>query len=115
MISKKEKNALNSLINICEMEQERNYASMSKFFDDLFTVFHNFKNTRIPQFVETTYTGIHLNDTYEENDFLKMIEQFRNNKILHAKYAFVIYIFLSHLNIIYFKIKIIIVILVSKF
>jgi serine/threonine-protein phosphatase with EF-hands len=87
MANKKEKLALNALVNICENEQEREYASISKFFDDLFIVFERNEQIDLPEYVETCYTGIHLNETYEESDFLKMIEQFRNNKILHIKYA----------------------------
>ena len=87
MANKKEKLALNALVNICENEQEREYASISKFFDDLFIVFERNEQIDLPEYVETFYTGIHLNETYEESDFLKMIEQFRNNKILHIKYA----------------------------
>ena len=87
MVSKRERRALNALVGVCEMEQERNYASMSRFFDDLFAAFHNFKNLIVPHTVEQSYTGIHLNNKYEESDFLKLVEQFRNNKILHAKYS----------------------------
>lgn len=87
MVSRSERKALNALVSVCEEEQERNYASMSKFFDDLFAAFYSLKNLIVPTSIEPTYTGIHLNEKYEENDFLKLVEQFRNNQMLHAKYS----------------------------
>ena len=80
--------ALNALLNICENEQEKKHVTMSKFFDDLFEVFHNHKNAiNFPYSIETSYAGLHLNDHYEENDFIKMMDEFRNGNIIHAKYA----------------------------
>lgn len=87
MVSKRERRALNALVDICEMEQERNYASMSKFFDDLFIAFHNFKDTIIPTHIESNYKGIHLNEKYQESDFNRLVDQFYNNQMLHAKYS----------------------------
>lgn len=80
--------ALNALVNICELEQEKNHVTMSTFFDDLFILFHNYKNAIIPEAIESTYTGLHLNSTqYTETDFLKMINEFRDNKLIHSMYA----------------------------
>lgn len=84
-----ETNALNAVIEVNEMIQERNFTSMAKFFDDLF----NIVNSKIanqslqPEYVEATYVGLHINETYEESDFLKMLEEFKSNKMIHAKYA----------------------------
>ena len=50
-------------------------------------MFHNYKNAIVPDSVESTYTGLHLNKIYEENDFNQMIDDFRANKMIHAKYA----------------------------
>jgi hypothetical protein len=60
---------------------------MSKFFDDLFSCFHNFRNTIIPTRIESSYTGMHLSDEYKESDFLKLVNEFQNNRMLHAKYS----------------------------
>lgn len=80
--------ALNALLNICENEQEKKHVTMSKFFDDLFEVFHNHKHAiNFPNSIETSYAGLHLNDHYEENDFIKMMDEFRNGNMIHAKYA----------------------------
>ena len=40
-----------------------------------------------PKEIESNYTGIHLNETYEEGDFVSMIESFNEGRIIHAKYA----------------------------
>ena len=88
-----ETKALNAIIQVNEMIQEKNFTSMAKFFDDLF----NIVNTKInnqslqPEYVEATYVGLHINETYEESDFLKMLEEFKNNKMIHAKYAMQIF------------------------
>lgn len=50
-------------------------------------VFHNYKNLIVPNIVEDTYIGVHLNENYEENDLLEMLKDFRSNKMIHAKYA----------------------------
>lgn len=68
MATNAERNALNALVNLCESEQERNYVSMAKFFDDLFTVFNSDNNVKTPSSVDSSYTGIHLNEVYEEGD-----------------------------------------------
>lgn len=86
-IKKEEKEALNALLPICEMEQEKNYVSMSQFFDDLFTAFKYLIEIKEPDIVEASYTGLHLTENYREDDFYKMIDEFRNHRIIHAKYA----------------------------
>ena len=60
---------------------------MSKFFDDLFSCFHNFRNTIIPTRIESSYTGMHLSDEYKESDFLRLVDEFQHNRMLHAKYS----------------------------
>lgn len=83
-----ERESLNALVQVCEQEQELNYISMTKFFDDLFTIFHNLNSlSSLPEIVESTYTGLHLTQTYNEEEFIKMLEQFRGYKVIHAKYA----------------------------
>ncbi len=84
-----EENAINALINVNEMIQERNFTSMSNFFDDLYSLVNaKLKNKDIqPDNVESSYVGVHINETYEESDFLKMIEGFKSNQMIHAKYA----------------------------
>ncbi len=84
-----EVNAINALVVVNEMIQERNYTSMSNFFDDLFSLINAkiSQNLVQPDYVESSYVGVHINETYEESDFLKMIEGFKANKMIHAKYA----------------------------
>ena len=80
--------ALNSLLGLIEMAQERSFTSMTTFFDDLFSVYSSQFNKEIkPTNVEASYTGIHLNKVYEESDFLKMVEEFKRGNKLHAKYV----------------------------
>ena len=88
MPSQQENEALNAIVGITEMHQERNYASLAKFFNDMFAAF-SFKLNKVlePKEIETNYTGIHLNETYEEGDFNDMIESFNEGRIIHAKYA----------------------------
>ena len=82
MATRAEKLALNALVGLCESEQEKNHVSMAKFFDDLFTVFCSNTQESIPQFVESSYTGIHLNDTYEEGKLTVKIYHFVINCII---------------------------------
>lgn len=88
MPSQQEKEALNSIVGITEMHQERNYASLAKFFDDMFAAYSS-RITKVlePKEIEENYTGVHLNEQYEEGDFIDMIESFNEGKIIHAKYA----------------------------
>ncbi|CAF0811728.1 unnamed protein product [Brachionus calyciflorus] len=88
MSSQQETIALNALVELNEMVQETSYASMSKFFDQLFAVYSaKFKSAIRPDSIEPSYTGIHLSKNYEVGDFSKMIESFRNNQKIHPKYA----------------------------
>jgi hypothetical protein len=90
MQQNQEHEALNSLVNITEIINERSYASLAKFFDDLLSVYNSKIKTQSedePETIEPTYAGIHLNQKYEEEDFLRMIEEFNNQRSLHAKYA----------------------------
>lgn len=88
MISQNEIDALNSLVKLTETYQEQGHVTMCNFFDDLFSAF-SFKFTKeiFPTEIESSYTGIHLNQTYEQADFVLLIESFRNKKMIHAKYA----------------------------
>lgn len=84
----KEREALNALLNFCELEQERHHVSMSLFFEDLFAVYHDFKSLNTSELVvESSYTGVHLSESYYEKEFLHLVEQFKNSKTLHIKYA----------------------------
>jgi len=61
-----------------------------EFFEDFLTVFHSLKHLKLPNLnVEQSYKGIHLTPgSYHADVFVNLIEQFRNNQILHIKYAF---------------------------
>lgn len=37
--------------------------------------------------MESSYSGLHLNTNYEASDFYKLVEEFRNGNVIHAKYA----------------------------
>lgn len=88
MNTQSEKDALDALVGITEIFKEQGYVSMAKFFDSLFSAFSfKFGSQVTPETVDETYTGIHLNKSYEEGDLMLMIESFRNGHILHAKYA----------------------------
>ena len=82
-------NAINALVLVNESIQEQNYTTMANFFDDLFTLIKNkiTDDAKYPDTVESSYVGVHINEKYEESDFLKMIEAFRGNQMIHAKYA----------------------------
>lgn len=87
-----ETNAINALVVVNEMIQEQNYTSISRFFDDLFSLINSkiANKTLQPEVVEASYVGVHLNEAYEESDLIKMIEGFRMNQMIHAKYAIMI-------------------------
>ena len=81
--------AYDALVGVSEMIQEQNYASLAQFFDHLFSAFSKqLSSSVIPESVESSYSGIHLGENYEENDFVKMANGFLNNQVIHAKYAF---------------------------
>ena len=87
-IAQEEIVALNSLRGLIEVVQERDFGSMARFFDDLFSVFSSqFSKEIQPESVEASYTGIHLGKVYKEEDFMKMVEEFQSGNKLHAKYA----------------------------
>ena len=84
----KENEAIKGIVGITEMHQEREYALMAKFFDDMFGAYSlKVKNVLEPKVIEEDYTGILLNESYNETDFTNMIESFKVGKIFHAKYA----------------------------
>jgi len=54
--------------------------------------------------VEIAYASVHLNESYEENDFFLMLDDFRSNKMIHTNYALQIIndsikLFKTHSNI----------------
>lgn len=61
-----------------------------EFFEDLLTVYHSLKHLKLSDLnIEQNYTGIHLtSNSYNEDVFINLIEQFRNNQTLHIKFAF---------------------------
>ena len=88
MSNQQENDALNAIVGITEMHQERNYASLAKFFDDMFAAYSSKLNKVLePEEIDANYAGIHLNESYEEGDFFDMIESFNEGRIIHAKYA----------------------------
>lgn len=40
--------------------------------------------------IEANYTGLHLSDSFNEDEFQKLISSFRNNEVLHTRYALLI-------------------------
>lgn len=81
-------NAFDALISVSEVLQERNYVSMSLFFDHIMHTFRDkLYSTPIPKNIESSYDGIQLSDNYAESDFNKLLDGFMNNEPLHAKYA----------------------------
>ena len=88
MTNIQETEALNAIVGVAEMQQERDYTSLAKFFNDMFTAYSaRINNVVEPQEIEENYTGIHLNKNYNEEDFTKLIEFFRVGNMLHGKYA----------------------------
>ncbi len=64
IISKKETDAINSLISFCEIEEEEHQQRLLKhkkhsklaFYEDCFTCFHSLKHVKHPELnVESTY------------------------------------------------------------
>ena len=81
-------NAFDALISVSEVLQERNYVSMSLFFDHVMHTFRDkLDSTPIPKQIEASYKGIQLSDNYAESDFNRLLEGFMKNEPLHAKYA----------------------------
>ena len=40
--------------------------------------------------IEPNYTGPHISENFNENDFEKLLHSFRNNETLHTRYAVMI-------------------------
>ena len=84
----KEKEALNALVLVSEMIQERDYISMARFFNDIFSAYgSHLEKEIIPESIESSYTGLHLGEKYEESDFMQLVDNFYKGNMLHAKYA----------------------------
>jgi hypothetical protein len=85
-----EKEALNAIIELTEMSQERDYVQMSEFFDDLFKTYESkFSSINIeyPNEAAPDYTGIRLGPKPESKDLTQMINDFKNGQMIHAIYA----------------------------
>lgn len=88
-INDKELNeALNNVLDIVEMEQEREYVSNAELFDQLLTAFSQELDSQlIPTTFAKDYAGLHLGQTYEDSEFKLLLRSFKNNQVLDAFYA----------------------------
>jgi hypothetical protein len=72
-----------------EYLEERESVNLNRLFEDLFVTFikeiHTKETSEIQ--IEADYHGVKLGETFEENDFKEMVNDFRSNRTLHAKYA----------------------------
>ncbi|CAF0790452.1 unnamed protein product [Brachionus calyciflorus] len=78
--------ALEKVIGIVEMEQERDLVSNAKLFDHLITAFCT-NTDLIPLSVSKDYVGVHLTPIYEINNLKLLLKYFKNDQILDPFYT----------------------------
>lgn len=78
--------ALSKVLDLVEMEQEREFVSNAELFDQLIQAF-SLESDLVPTSVAKDYVGLHLGTLYEDNDFNLLLKSFKNNQKLDAFYA----------------------------
>ena len=71
-----------------EYLDERESVKLSQLYDNLFATFleeHQAKEIKVE--IEENYNGLKFGEKFEENDFNDMVNDFRHNRKIHAKYA----------------------------
>jgi hypothetical protein len=81
--------ALMHVLDVVEMNEERNHISNSQLLDELLNAYSSKLNNNllIPLSCSKDYTGVHLGCLYEDVDFKLMLKMFKNNGVLDAFYA----------------------------
>ena len=80
--------ALQQVLGIVEMEQERSYLSNAEIFDQLLAAYSSQMNTyATPTGVASDYVGVHLGKVYEDSDMDDLLKSFKNNQVLDAFYV----------------------------
>ncbi|RNA14091.1 serine threonine- phosphatase with EF-hands 1 [Brachionus plicatilis] len=80
--------ALTKILNILEMEQDKQYISNADLFDQLLTAFSSDLSSVLkPSGVAKDYVGVHLGPVYDQQDFKLLLKSFKNNQVLDAFYA----------------------------
>lgn len=81
--------ALIHVLDVVEMNQERNYISNSLLFDELLNAYacKLTTNLLVPISCSKDYTGVHLGQLYEDDDLKLMLKMFKHNGVLDAFYA----------------------------
>lgn len=80
--------ALTNLLELMEMDQERNFVTNAELLDQLLSTFSaQLSNYLIPTQVDDEYAGVHIGKLYEDSDFRLMLKSFRNNQILDPFYV----------------------------
>jgi hypothetical protein len=79
---------LSKILDIVEMEQERDCVSNAELFDQLLIAFSSqMKAYLVPSSPENDYVGVHLGQIYEDNDFELLVKAFKNGQTLDAFYV----------------------------
>lgn len=80
--------ALKNVLDIVEMEQEREYVSNAELFDQLLTAFSSELTSQlVPTEVAKDYTGVHLGQMYEDNDLKQLLNSFKISQTLDPFYS----------------------------
>ena len=84
-----EKEAMDAVVLMSEIINQKKRHSKTGNYDEFFPSYgSNLKQVLAPiESVESSYGGLHLGDTYEETEFLKLVEYFHNGQMIHIKYA----------------------------
>ena len=103
----REKAAFN-INQLIEYAEEQDHLNLNKFFNRWIKLIKNKPHDEVNNYIsssiqddqsqisegkiiiEPTYTGIHLNEEFNEEDFVKMLQSFKNQEILHTKYVLMI-------------------------
>lgn len=103
----REKAAFN-IQQLIEYAEEQDHLNLNKFFFRWIKLIKNKSNDEVTKYVsssiqddlsqvsetdikiEPNYTGPHLSENFNEADFQRLLHSFRNNEILHTRYAVMI-------------------------
>lgn len=103
----REKAAFN-INQLIEYAEEQDHLNLNKFFMRWIKLIKNKSNEEVSNYVSTSiqddllkinendikiepnYTGPHISENFNEADFEKLLHSFRNNEILHTRYAIMI-------------------------
>lgn len=97
-----------NIVNLIEYAEEQDHLNLNKFFVRWIEMIKNKSCDEVTRYISTsiqedhahinesdikiepTYRGVHLSDVFNEDDFVKLLDSFRQGETLHTRYALLI-------------------------